>query len=142
MREQFALEMKREQQILDEQRKIGKDVLDRANGWRRLRAARDGGGAPREEFGGSTNVLDGARAGGPGAGGEMSGDRRRRRRRGEDDGVARHTRPAPAPAPLPEQSTQILADALPEDVAAEVGERGGRVARARSAATSCRRSRR
>ena len=114
MREQFALEMKREQQILDEQRKIGKDVLAAKPAWGAGSGApaRNGSGAPREEFGGSTNVLEGAELADLVLAAEMSGDSPL-----DDDGaektmVSPGYGQAPAPTPLPEQSTQILADAL------------------------------
>src|SRR3954470_24689525 len=57
MREQFALEMKREQQILDEQRKIGKDVLA-AKPQHAWGAKSGSNGAGDDAFGGSTNVLE------------------------------------------------------------------------------------
>jgi len=136
MREQFALEMKREQQILDEQRKIGKDVLAGKPAWGpgsspapHGRAAN--GSAPREEFGGSTNVLEGAELADLVLAAEMSGDSPL-----DDDGAEKTTvspgfGQPPAPTPLPEQSTQILADALmaktsPPKSASAAGEARGR----------------
>ncbi|MCA1665160.1 MAG: serine/threonine protein kinase, partial [Myxococcales bacterium] len=55
MREQFALEMKREQQILDEQRKIGKDVLGGGKPASGGAGAKNGSAASHDsgEFGGS-----------------------------------------------------------------------------------------
>ncbi|HWE29031.1 MAG TPA: protein kinase, partial [Polyangia bacterium] len=114
MREQFALEMKREQQILDEQRKIDKGVLagKPAGG----AVAGKNGSAPRHdsgEFGGSTNVLEGAELADLVLAAEMSGDSPL-----DEDGAEKTTiqpgygAASPATAPLPEQSTQILADSL------------------------------
>jgi len=110
MREQFALEMKREQQILDEQRKIGKDVLGGKSGGA---AVRNGSAGMPGEFGGSTNVLEGAELADLVLAAELSGDAPL-----DDDGAEKTTvspgfaSGAPGATPLPEQSTQILADAL------------------------------
>ncbi|MCU1277798.1 MAG: serine/threonine protein kinase, partial [bacterium] len=112
MREQFALEMKREQQILDEQRKIGKEVLaaQREPAWGK---GQHGGNGARDDFGGSTNVLEGAELADLVLAAELSGDSPL------DDESAEKTTVQPgyatqgsSSAPLPEQSTQILADAL------------------------------
>ncbi|HEX9105509.1 MAG TPA: protein kinase [Polyangia bacterium] len=132
MREQFALEMKREQQILDEQRKIGKDVLaGKPNG---SGAASPGanGAAARDDFeGGGTNVLEGAELADLVLAAELSVDVPI-----DDEGAEKTTvqagYAAPAPtAPLPEQSTQILADALiaktsPQKSGGAAGETQGR----------------
>ena len=69
MREQFAVEMKREQQILDEQRKIGKEMLGRSRGGSSGR-----NGALNDDFGGSTNVLEGAELADLVLAAELSGD--------------------------------------------------------------------
>ena len=103
MREQFALEMKREQQILDEQRKVGKELLQ----------PRPSASRPHDDFeGGSTNVLEGAELADLVLAAELTGDAPI-----DDDGVEKTTVAQPsfaagATPPLPEQSTQILADAL------------------------------
>ncbi len=110
MREQFALEMKREQQILDEQRKIGKEMLAGKSG-----PSKNGSSAPRPngDFGGETNVLEGADLADMVLAAELAGDSPL-----DDEGAEKTTvspgygQPPPASAPLPEQSTQILADAL------------------------------
>ena len=115
MREQFALEMKREQQILDEQRKIGKDVLGGGKPASAGAAAKNGSPARHDsgEFGGSTNVLEGAELADLVLAAEMSSDSPL-----DDEGAEKTTvqpgfgTAAAASAPLPEQSTQILADAL------------------------------
>ncbi|MCU1279516.1 MAG: serine/threonine protein kinase, partial [bacterium] len=128
MREQFALEMKREQQILDEQRKIGKEVL----AGKPQHAWGKGGNGAGEEFGGSTNVLEGAELADLVLAAELSGDNPL-----EDDGAEKTTvqpgygAQAPSTAPLPEQSTQILADALiaktsPQKSQGAAGETHGR----------------
>ncbi len=110
MREQFALEMKREQQILDEQRKIGKEVLVGKSpaAPRGRNGATDSGG---DDFGGATNVLEGAELADMVLAAEMSNDALL-----DDDGAEKTTvQPGfatVAAAPLPDQSTQILADAL------------------------------
>ncbi|HEY1587835.1 MAG TPA: protein kinase, partial [Polyangia bacterium] len=112
MREQFALEMKREQQILDEQRKIGKEMLAGKGGAGKNGSStqRPGGGG---EFGGETNVLEGADLADMVLAAELANDSPL-----DDDNVEKTTvspgyGQAPASsAPLPEQSTQILADAL------------------------------
>jgi serine/threonine protein kinase len=108
MREQFALEMKREQQILDEQRKIGKEVLAGKPAPKKSSGA--GGG---DDFGGgSTNVLEGTDLADLVLAAELAGDGP------DDDSVEKTTVQSPsfgapaAAAPLPEQSTQILADNL------------------------------
>ena len=80
MRDQFALEMKREQQILDEQRKIGKDVLGGGKPAPRRRAGAKNGSRRRAHDSASsaaTNVLDGARARRPRASGRAVGRLRR-----------------------------------------------------------------
>ncbi len=115
MREQFALEMKREQQILDEQRKIGKDVLAArmpADGIASL--GKNGSTPPPEEYGGGTNVLEGAELADLVLAAELSADSPL-----DEDGAEKTTvqpgygaAATPSAAPLPEQSTQILADAL------------------------------
>jgi hypothetical protein len=115
MREQFALEMKREQQILDEQRKIGKEVLAGKPAWGPGSAPmpKNGSAPPRDEFGGSTNVLEGADLADLVLAAELGSDAAPL----DDDGaektmVSPGFGQPPAPTPLPEQSTQILADAL------------------------------
>ncbi|HEX6837700.1 MAG TPA: protein kinase [Polyangia bacterium] len=110
MREQFALEMKREQQILDEQRKIQKDVLGKSGAG--IGSVGKNGSAARDEFDPGTNVLEGAELADLVLAAELSGDSPL-----DEDGAEKTTvQPgygAPAsPTPLPEQSTQILADAL------------------------------
>src|SRR4051794_24730751 len=116
MREQFALEMKREQQILDEQRKIGKEILAAKpqHAWSAGSGRNgNGSGAGDGAFGGSTNVLEGAELADLVLAAELSGDSPL-----DDDGAEKTTvqpgfgAQAAASAPLPEQSTQILADAL------------------------------
>jgi serine/threonine protein kinase len=127
MREQFALEMKREQQILDEQRKIGKEILTS----RPKPAWGNGASSSRGDFDPATNVLEGAELADLVLAAEISGDSPL-----DEDGVEKTTvQPgygAPGAAPLPEQSTQILADALlaktspaPAGAAGETQVRGG-----------------
>ena len=103
MREQFALEMKREQQILDEQRKIRRELLQPAPA--------DKGG---DDFGGSTNVLEGADLADMVLAAEVGADAV------DDDGVEKTTVAQPQftaitanGAGLPELQTQILADGTP-----------------------------
>jgi serine/threonine protein kinase len=99
MREQFALEMKREQQILDEQRKVGKNVLA-------ARAAAPKNGA-HDDLSGPTNVLDGEWADLLAAT-ELTAD-------AAEEGGEKTTVAPPsfaAAAPLADQSTAILAEAL------------------------------
>ncbi|MGZ3440931.1 MAG: PEGA domain-containing protein, partial [Polyangia bacterium] len=112
MREQFALEMKREQQILDEQRKIGKEMLGKPGTPPGGRNGSGGSEALDDFGGGSTNVLEGMELADLVLAAEMTDSPL------DDDGAEKTTvqpgygaQPASA-APLPEQSTQILADAL------------------------------
>ena len=115
MREQFALEMKREQEILDEQRKIGKELLSSGRASAATAQPKNGSGAGGDDFGGSTNVLEGHELADLVLAAELSGDTL-----DDDDGAEKTTvspgygapPPSPSSAPLPEQSTQILADAL------------------------------
>ncbi|MDB4966636.1 MAG: serine/threonine protein kinase [Myxococcales bacterium] len=110
MREQFVLEMKREQQILDEQRKIGKEILNTRPAPRKSDSM-----SPSEEFGGSTNVLEGTELADLVLAAELSSEPSDP---SDEDGAEKTTVQQPsfgAPAaasPLPEQSTQILADNL------------------------------
>jgi hypothetical protein len=117
MRESFTLEMKREQEILDEQRRIGKEVLTASVAASFGALAKPVSAKPMDDFGGSTNMLDDGDLVSMLAEDQAALD--------DDDEFGEKTtvnegfgflggnaHPAAAPAaPLPEQKTAILSDA-------------------------------
>jgi hypothetical protein len=111
MREQFVVEMKREQQILDEQRKIGR------NGQAPSGAPDDGRSGAEAFAGEGTNILEGAELADLVLAAEVVGGTVPApippEERGEPTTVSQPSFAAAAAAsgaPLPEQSTQILPD--------------------------------
>ncbi len=104
MREQFAVEMKREQQVLDEQRKIGREVLQEGQP-----------AAPRPRNGeelDSTNVLEGAELADLVLAAEVAGDVPAEFGDEAEKTTVAQAAFATPDAPLQEESTQILADQL------------------------------
>ena len=117
MRESFALEMKREQEILDEQRRIGKEVLTASVASSFGATARPVSAKPLDDFGGSTNLLDDGDLASMMASDESAdedeGDFGEKTTVSEGHGFPGVADPAPLAslaAPLQEQKTQILGD--------------------------------
>jgi hypothetical protein len=104
MREQFAVEMKREQQVLDEQRKIGREVLQEQPAAPKKSAG--------DDFGGSTNVLEGAELADLVLATEVAGDVPAEFGDEAEKTTVAQAGFAPSESPLPGESTQILADQL------------------------------
>jgi serine/threonine protein kinase len=125
MREAFALEMKREQEILDEQRRVGKEVLTASVAASFGAAARPVAAKPLDDFsGGSTNMLDD---------GDLAAlvtdDQPDDDEFGEKTTVSEsHGFEAPVAMlaqPLPEQKTAILSDAQAQQVPRASSPAGG-----------------
>lgn len=114
MRESFSLEMKREQEILDEQRRVGKEVLTASVASSFGATAKPVAAQPLDDFGGGTNALDDHQLASlltsDEAEDEVLGEKTTITD-GHFGGGEPARPPAPAATPLPEQKTAILSDA-------------------------------